>query len=198
MKRDTEKLKENLILTGVKEIKQNGIDSISLRTVAKSCGVTHGTPYRHFESKENYLNTVLKHISTLLDSELIKDVDVSQNAKAQLIQMGVNLIDFAKNYPNFFEALFIKFPFKYMKFTDKTISDTSDFPGFLRFKEVVILLRKEENFTNSESESLLHFWSFISGLAIIAGSPIGNELDTETIKSTIRSMLEIYIKGERQ
>lgn len=129
MKRDTDKLKENLILTGVEEIKQNGIDSISLRTVAKSCGVTHGTPYRHFESKENYLNTVLKHISTLLDGELIKDVDISQNAKAQLIQMGVNLIDFAKNYPNFFEALFIKFPFKYMKFTDKTISDTSDFQG---------------------------------------------------------------------
>ena len=51
MKRDTDKLKENLILTGVEEIKQNGIDSISLRTVAKSCGVTHGTPYRHFESK---------------------------------------------------------------------------------------------------------------------------------------------------
>ena len=85
-----------------------------------------------------------------------------------------------------------------MKFTDKTISDTSDFPGFSRFKEVVILLRKEENFTNSESESLLHFWSFISGLAIIAGSLVGNELDNETIKNTIRSMLEIYIKGERQ
>ena len=63
---------------------------------------------------------------------------------------------------------------------------------------MVILLRKEENFTNSESESLLHFWSFISGLAIIAGSLVGNELDNETIKNTIRSMLEIYIKGERQ
>ena len=198
MKRDTEKLKENLILTGVEEIKQNGIDSISLRTVAKSCGVTHGTPYRHFESKENYLNTVLKHISALLDSELIKDVDVSQNAKEQLIQMGVNLIDFAKNYPNFFEALFIKFPFKYMKFTENTISDTSDFPGFSKFKHIVLMLRKEENFTNSEAESLLHFWSFISGLAVISGSPMGNELDNVTIQSTIRHMLDIYIKGERK
>ena len=198
MKRDTEKLKENLILTGVEEIKKNGIDSISLRTVAKSCGVTHGTPYRHFENKENYLNTVLKHISTLLGDELIKDVDASRHAVDQLIQRGDNLINFSKKYPNFFEALFIKFPFKYMKFTDKTISDTSDFPGFSKFKEVVILLRKEENFTNSETESLLHFWSFISGLAIIAGSLIGNELDNETIKSTIKSMLEIYIKGERQ
>ena len=87
MKRDTDKLKENLILTGVEEIKQNGIDSISLRTVAKSCGVTHGTPYRHFESKENYLNMVLKHISTIFDGELIKNMDVSQNAGEQLIKI---------------------------------------------------------------------------------------------------------------
>ena len=87
MKRNTEKLKEDLILTGVEEIKQSGIDNLSLRTIAKSCRVTHGTPYRHFESKENYLNMVLKHISTIFDGELIKDMDVSQNAGEQLIQI---------------------------------------------------------------------------------------------------------------
>ena len=198
MKRNTEKLKEDLILTGVEEIKQSGIDNLSLRTIAKSCGVTHGTPYRHFESKENYLNVVLKHISTLLDNELVKDMDIKQSAGEQLVQMGLNLINFSKRYPYFFEALFIKFPFKYMKFTENTISDTSDFPGFSKFKHIVLMLRKEENFTNSEAESLLHFWSFISGLAVIAGSPIGNELDNETIQSTIRHMLDIYIKGERK
>ena len=192
MRRNTEKLKEDLILTGVEEIKQSGIDNLSLRTVAKSCGVTHGTPYLHFESKENYLNVVLKHISTLLDNELVKDMDIRQSAGEQLVQMGL------KKYPYFFEALFIKFPFKYMKFTDNTISDTSDFPGFSKFKHIVLMLRKEENFTNSEAESLLHFWSFISGLAVISGSSMGNELDNKTIQSTIRHMLDIYIKGERK
>jgi hypothetical protein len=46
-----------------------------------------GTPYSHFESKENYLNMVLKHISTIFDGELIKDMDVSQNAGEQLIKI---------------------------------------------------------------------------------------------------------------
>lgn len=55
MKRNTAELKERLIQTGIKEIEKHGIDQLSLRTVAKSCGVTQGTPYRHFESKENYL-----------------------------------------------------------------------------------------------------------------------------------------------
>lgn len=51
MKRNTAELKERLIQTGIKEIEDHGIDQLSLRTVAKSCGVTHGTPYRHFKSR---------------------------------------------------------------------------------------------------------------------------------------------------
>ncbi|MCW0925870.1 TetR/AcrR family transcriptional regulator, partial [Streptococcus anginosus] len=48
MKRNTAGLKERLIQTGVEEIKKHGSEQLSLRTIAKSCGVTHGTPYRHF------------------------------------------------------------------------------------------------------------------------------------------------------
>lgn len=72
MKRNTAELKERLIQTGIKEIEDHGIDQLSLRTVAKSCGVTHGTPYRHFESKENYLKVVLKRLSAFLNQEIQK------------------------------------------------------------------------------------------------------------------------------
>ena len=197
MKRNTAELKENLIQTGIEEIKAQGIDKLSLRTIAKSCGVTHGTPYRHFESKENYLKVVLKHLSVLLNDELMKEIDVKATAKNQLIQMGFNLINFAKNYPYFFEALFIKFPFKYMIVTKNTISQDTDLPGFNEFKHVVLQLRKEEKFTNSESETLLHFLSFISGLAIISNSPIGHDLNNEAIFAIIKNLLDIYIKGEQ-
>ena len=172
MKRNTAQLKEQLIQTGIDEIGKHGIEQLSLRTVAKACGVTHGSPYRHFESKEGYLKVVLT-------------------------QLGFNFVIFAKTYPHFFEALFIKFPFKYMKVTQDTILLESDLPGFDKFKELVLKLRKEENFSNSEAESLFHFWSFITGLAVLANSPIGQDLDPQAIQSTIEHMLDIYIKGER-
>ena len=75
MKRNTAELKERLIQTGIKEIEDHGIDQLSLRTVAKSCGVTHGTPYRHFESKENYLKVVLKRLSAFLNQEIQIKID---------------------------------------------------------------------------------------------------------------------------
>ena len=172
MKRNTAQLKEQFIQTGIDEIGKNGIEQLSLRTVAKACGVTHGSPYRHFESKEGYLKVVLT-------------------------QLGLNFIIFAKTYPYFFEALFIKFPFKYMKVTQDTILLESDLPGFDKFKGLVLKLRKEENFSNSEAESLFHFWSFITGLAVLTNSPIGQDLDPQAIQNTIEHMLDIYIKGER-
>lgn len=62
MKRNTAQLKEQLIQTGIDEIGKHGIEQLSLRTVAKACGVTHGSPYRHFESKEGYLKVVLTQL----------------------------------------------------------------------------------------------------------------------------------------
>lgn len=197
MKRNTAQLKEQLIQTGIEEIGKHGIEQLSLRTVAKACGVTHGSPYRHFESKEGYLKVVLARLSLFLNQEINEKIDATASARDQLTQLGLNFIIFAKTYPHFFEALFIKFPFKYMKVIQDTILLESDLPGFDKFKELVLKLRKEENFSNSEAESLFHFWSFITGLAVLANSPIGQDLDPQAIQSTIEHMLDIYIKGER-
>ena len=197
MKRNTAQLKEQLIQTGIDEIGKHGIEQLSLRTVAKACGVTHGSPYRHFESKEGYLKVVLTQLSLFLNQEINENIDATGSARDQLTQLGLNFIIFAKTYPHFFEALFIKFPFKYMKVAQDTILLESDLPGFDKFKELVLKLREEENFSNSEAESLFHFWSFITGLAVLANSPIGQDLDPQAIQSTIEHMLDIYIKGER-
>ena len=197
MKRNTAQLKEQLIQTGIDEIGKHGIEQLSLRTVAKVCGVTHGSPYRHFESKEGYLKVVLTQLSLFLNQEINENIDATDSARDQLTQLGLNFIIFAKTYPHFFEALFIKFPFKYMNVTQDTILLESDLPGFDKFKELVLKLRKEENFSNSEAESLFHFWSFITGLAVLTNSPIGQDLDPQAIQSTIEHMLDIYIKGER-
>ena len=84
-----------------------------------------------------------------------------------------------------------------MKVTQDTISLDSDLPGFAAFKWIVLELRKAEGFTSSEAETLFHFWSFISGLAVLANSPIGRDLDNKAIQTNIKHMLDVYIKGER-
>lgn len=51
MKRNTAQLKEQLIQTGIEEIGKHGIEKLRSGSSPRP-GVTHGTPYRHFESKK--------------------------------------------------------------------------------------------------------------------------------------------------
>ena len=83
MKRNTAQLKEQFIQTGIDEIGKHGIEQLSLRTVAKACGVTHGSPYRHFESKEGYLKVVLTQLSLFLNQEINENIDATGPAREQ-------------------------------------------------------------------------------------------------------------------
>ena len=187
MKRNTAELKEKLIQTGIEEIKNNGIEQLSLRTVATACGVTHGSPYKHFDNKDGYLKVVLARLTQLFYEDVTKDLDESLSARHQLLQMGQAFVRFAQTNPHIFEALFIKFPFKYMDITPETILTNVDLPGFNHFKNLVIRLIQEED--------LIHLWSFILGLSILSMGQIGENFSPRTTQETIEGMLERYIKG---
>ena len=195
MKRNTAELRENLIQTGMEAIKNQGLEQLSLRTVATACGVTHGSPYKHFGNKDGYLKVVLARLTQLFYEEVTKDLDKSLSARHQLLQMGQAFVLFAQTNPHIFEALFIKFPFKYMEVTPETILTNVDLPGFSHFKVLVVRLIEEEKLMGREIDVLIHLWSFILGLSILSMGQIGESFLPETIQENIEGMLERYIKG---
>lgn len=195
MKRNTAELRENLIQTGMEAIKNQGLEQLSLRTVATACGVTHGSPYKHFGNKDGYLKVVLARLTQLFYEEVTKDLDKSLSARHQLLQMGQAFVLFAQTNPHIFEALFIKFPFKYMEVTPETILTNVDLPGFSHFKVLVVRLIEEEKLMGREIDVLIHLWSFILGLSILSMGQIGESFSPETIQENIEGMLERYIKG---
>lgn len=54
-----EDLKDNLIAEAKKQIEQNGYDALTIRSIAKGCGVGVGTVYNYFPSKELLVATYL-------------------------------------------------------------------------------------------------------------------------------------------
>lgn len=197
MKRDTAQLKDKLIEIGIEEIRIKGIDQLSMRTIAQKCGVTHGAPYKHFDNKDTYMKVVLEHLSEIFLKNMTQGISSSFNARNQLVLMGCNFVRFAQQETNIFEALFIKFPFNYMEFSQTSISVNAHLPGFEYFKNIALELKKEENLSGSDVEILMHFWSFITGLAMLARSPIGDSFKETTVQETVRTMLDIYIKGAK-
>lgn len=197
MKRNTTELKRKLIEIGIEEIRIKGIDQLSMRTIAQKCGVTHGAPYKHFDNKDTYMKVVLEHLSEIFLKNMTQGISSSLNARNQLILMGCNFVRFAQQETNIFEALFIKFPFNYMEFSQTSISVNAHLPGFEYFKNIAMELKNEENLSGSDAEVLMHFWSFITGLAMLARSPIGDNFKETTVQESVRTMLDIYIKGAK-
>ena len=195
MKRNTAELRENLIQTGMEAIKNQGLEQLSLRTVATACGVTHGSPYKHFGNKDGYLKVVLARLTQLFYEEVTKDLDKSLSARHQLLQMGQAFVLFAQTNPHIFEALFIKFPFKYMDITPETILTNVDLPGFNHFKKLIVRLIEEKKLMGKEIDVLIHLWSFILGLSILSMGQIGESISQRSIKENIEVKLEQYIKG---
>lgn len=197
MKRNTTELKKKLIEIGIEEIRIKGIDQLSMRTIAQKCGVTHGAPYKHFDNKDTYMKVVLEHLSEIFLKNMTQGISSSLNARNQLILMGCNFVRFAQQETNIFEALFIKFPFNYMEFSQTSISVNAHLPGFEYFKNIALELKNEEKLLGSDAEILMHFWSFITGLAMLARSPIGDNFKETTVQESVRTMLDIYIKGAK-
>ena len=56
-------IKSELLRSGITEIGKYGIREFSLRRVAARCGVSCAAPYKHFESKEQFISEIFNEIT---------------------------------------------------------------------------------------------------------------------------------------
>ena len=56
-------LRSRLIVTGAKEIAENGIAGFSLRKIAAECGISCAAPYKHFKNKDELIIEIIRYIN---------------------------------------------------------------------------------------------------------------------------------------
>ncbi|MCI6871180.1 TetR/AcrR family transcriptional regulator [Streptococcus hyointestinalis] len=88
-------LREKLIQTGLDYVEQYGVETISLRLIAEKCQVSHGSPYKYFKNKQDYLDTVLAEIRAIFVEALLQDITETASDRQRLLKMGTNFVAFA-------------------------------------------------------------------------------------------------------
>ena len=103
-------LKEKLILAGIEEIRSVGINDFSLRRIAKKCEVSPAAPYKHFESKQDFIVAVIEYINKQWDEQLeaVVEADGTDNYRNQLIKISVQYIRFLVENPHFRSVIMLK------------------------------------------------------------------------------------------
>lgn len=107
-KRDTFRhgnLPEALVAAALERLEAEGIESISLRELARDAGVNHRAVYRHFPDKLSLLAAVAETGWTRLGQRLRKSTAGKAPGEPALIAGGVGFFLFARECPNLFHLM---------------------------------------------------------------------------------------------
>ncbi|USS91306.1 TetR/AcrR family transcriptional regulator [Fructilactobacillus carniphilus] len=189
-------LRQKLLQAGLEIVDQSGSKNISLRQLADQCGVTHNSPYRHFKNKNEYLWALKQEISLLFGNEISKQVADKQSADQALVQLGVNVVRFATNHPNYFAELFYPDQDVPINLETGMVECNYNAPGLDKFTQLVKQLKAENQLQSPFNLIMIHFWSFIVGLAILVQHQEQNQFVERKISMQIETMIKIYIDGD--
>jgi AcrR family transcriptional regulator len=90
--------KEQVMLTALQLIKQNGLQSASMADISAQSGVAVGTIYHHFESREALIEALRVHVADQLAQAIVSSVQGKGSTKDKVVALWNNAYGFfAKN-----------------------------------------------------------------------------------------------------
>lgn len=99
-------LREVLISSALEILKEGTLQDLSLRALARKAGVSQTAPYRHFEDKEALIVVLIQEGSTILQENMARDSQLTDDPVEQLINLGVAYYDFSQEHPAHFRLMF--------------------------------------------------------------------------------------------
>lgn len=163
-------LREALIRQAVKAIEKGGVESVSLRALAREIGVSHGAPIRHFPTRSSLLAAIAQHgITKLLESatDNIKNPKLTNVEKLKAMSEGY----LAWVADNPIEHMLIRNQDVMRHATEEL---TQQIDGYARLHEQMVKRAQSEGWRKNEQTRavFLELTAFTAGLALIASDPI--------------------------
>ncbi|NIB42457.1 TetR/AcrR family transcriptional regulator [Pseudomaricurvus alkylphenolicus] len=102
-------LREALVDKALEILASDGVDNISLRSVAKAVGVSHTSTYRHFANKDGLLTAVATAGFLDLAAEIEEAYGTAATLQEQRLETAVAYCRFACANPNLYKLMFSSF-----------------------------------------------------------------------------------------
>lgn len=100
-------LRNSLVNTGTQLLNTKGVSGISLREIARTVGVGHNAPYRHFRNKQELLEAIAEAgFRKLLARNTRLELEFANDPEAQLFESAMHTIIMAAEQPNLFQLMF--------------------------------------------------------------------------------------------
>ncbi|WEV41339.1 TetR/AcrR family transcriptional regulator [Bifidobacterium sp. ESL0682] len=178
---------QRLLTETVKAIEQHGYQNISLRSIASAAGLTTGSLYRHFSTKEDLLVQAGYVVSDNLAKSILSSDEEHTNAFDMLLHIGAELLSLTQTNPNLIDFFF--YGPLYGKAAKAEYNGKP--PAFLS-KLSTIVAQACQQYPDSEDPNLLltQVWAFIQGYSsLICHGVVA--YDEQLLSVTLKKLLGV-------
>jgi len=151
-----------LIGSGIKILKVEGLNALTLRSAARAAGVSHSAPYSHFKDKQALLAAISTESFNDLYERITTTITEFRNSPRELLtETGWTYVQFAVSEPNCFKLMF-----------SGILEDEHSFPEFMvavqktyhKLVEVVEICQEGKVLSSGPvEESAIAVWSLVHG-----------------------------------
>ena len=159
--------KEKVIEAGVEIVRNVGLNGLTARAVAAKLGTSVGPIYRSCESMDQLITAVLESAR-----ELLQQYTSRSYTSMPFRNVGVGLVEFARDEPNLYLALFVE----RHHFRSIILEFCRDMEGSLAADATFQTLAAA-----AREELLLEMWTYSHGLAMFVISGLVEDTSTEAI-----------------
>lgn len=198
-------LRQALINAACEHLKREGVDTLSLRALAREIGVSQTAPYRHFETKNALFAAIACYGFELLTEKLVKVREKYRDDVVRaLVEVGLTYVSWAVENPEKYQLLF-----------DSSLVDFNEYPEMQQrgggcFEVVMSVVRQgveEGEFVSAPIEQLAgNMWAGVHGISSLVQSKASEDLDTslpvhmalEYLVTERRANVEFMVNGIRR
>ncbi len=97
--------RERILEAALKLFSKKGFKETTIKDIAKEVGITEGAIYRHFTSKEEIIDSLLKTITEELKQRLFESIEMGDRDETRLDNVVDALLEYAFSQPESFRFL---------------------------------------------------------------------------------------------
>jgi AcrR family transcriptional regulator len=102
-------VREQLIIAGIQEINEYGLQSFSIRRIANECGVSCAAPYKHFRDRQSFIAAIIDYINKQWFERQQKILKALPNdTRRQLVETSLDYVRFLVENPHFRSIIMLK------------------------------------------------------------------------------------------
>ncbi|MCK6576731.1 MAG: TetR/AcrR family transcriptional regulator [Anaerolineae bacterium] len=183
-------LKNALIQAGIEILSKEGVQALSLRSVARRAGVSHAAPYAHFADKEALIAAIAAEGYRKLYAKLTAAQQASGDPLVRLHQTAFAYLQFALDEPDHFRITFAG-----------VVEAERDYPEYVEQSqrcyalvvELVKACQARGLFTDEDTQLFaVSIWSSIHGFAQLA---IANQLPGALVsRKSIHDIFRFHLR----